>query len=143
MEIPAIKSGIQLLSIALQQTLFNRGSHLESPNLDNHIMEIIVTYNNRDNFIDVTVSVKLIKQDDPEPQKADFSTSVTMIGVFEKVGEFPLSDKEFAHINAAAIIFPYVRQHIRSLSLDAGMNPILIPLVNFQKMYKDKQEKDT
>lgn len=56
-----------------------------------------------------------------------------MVGIFECIGESPLkSDYDaFGRVNGAAIIFPYVREHITNLSIKAGIGSILLPPVNF------------
>lgn len=61
-----------------------------------------------------------------------FSFSVKMAGLFECIGDSSLIDYEdFGSVNGAAIIFPYIREHITNLSLKAGLNPIVLPPVNF------------
>ena len=57
-----------------------------------------------------------------------------MVGIFECIGESQLKDYEkFGKINGAAIIFPYIREHITNLSMKAGLGPIILPPVNFTK----------
>lgn len=60
-----------------------------------------------------------------------------MVGIFECIGETLLKDyEEFGRINGAAIIFPYIREHITTLSLKAGIGVIIIPPINFVKNNK-------
>jgi len=74
-----------------------------------------------------TVSVSQVYNDVEQ-----FSFLVKMVGVFECIGESPLTDYEaFGKVNGAAIIFPYIREHISYLSLKAGLVPIILPPVNF------------
>ena len=62
---------------------------------------------------------------------------VKMVGIFECIGETLLKDyEEFGRINGAAIIFPYIREHITTLSLKAGIGVIIIPPINFEKNNK-------
>ena len=62
---------------------------------------------------------------------------VKMVGIFECIGETLLKDyEEFGRINGAAIIFPYIREHITTLSLKAGIGVIIIPPINFIKNNK-------
>ncbi len=39
--------------------------------------------------------------------------------------------KDFSRINAPAIIFPFLREHLASLSIKAGITPILLDPINF------------
>ena len=47
--------------------------------------------------------------------------------------------EEFGRINGASIIFPFLREHIANLAMKAGLGPIMLPPVNFQKLNKNKQ----
>lgn len=64
----------------------------------------------------------------------EVNCTIGMVGVFEKVGETKLEDLEqFGYVNGAAIIFPYIREHLSNLSSKAGLGLILLPPVNFTK----------
>lgn len=133
-----IKAGIQLKAINLVTSIFQRGDYLQQPSVDNIPMEIGTELKLRDNFLDCIVLVNIGNITDEEA----FGAAVKMVGIFKKNREVPYSDDEFSQINAPAIIYPYIRQHIRALSLDAGMNPIILPLINFQKRYELIREQE-
>lgn len=61
-----------------------------------------------------------------------FSADVKMIGVFEKIGEPAVQEDAFKRINAPAIIYPFIREHIHNLCLKAGVGQVLLPTVNFK-----------
>lgn len=61
-----------------------------------------------------------------------FSASVEMVGVFEKVGEPALPEDAFKKINAPAIIYPFIREHIFSLCQKAAVGIVILPTVNFK-----------
>lgn len=68
-----------------------------------------------------------------------YRIEVSMIGVFERNGNSQIStDEEFGRVNGAAIIFPFVREHIANIALKAGLGSIILPPVNFTKVNKDK-----
>jgi len=88
-----------------------------------------------------TISVKetvIIEQ--TKGNTVQFSLKVTMIGVFQKVGETQIDMEKFGHINAAAIIFPFIREQIASLALKAGLGVILLPPVNFEERWKSNSK---
>ena len=66
----------------------------------------------------------------------EFKIEIEMEGSFEKKGEDTLSDNEFRNISAPSIIYPYIRQQVRYLSLEATINPIILPVINFQAYYQ-------
>lgn len=103
-----------------------------------------VTFNNTEikHKTNVEVSVGVNGNNIIVTEKVDFNQSfndideitcsITMIGVFEKIGDSPLEDLErFGKINGAAIIFPYIREHLTNLSVKAGINPVILPPQNF------------
>ncbi len=52
--------------------------------------------------------------------------------------EFKLSG--FANVNAPAIAFPYLRAFISNLTLQAGINPVILPSINFIKLSEENKE---
>lgn len=68
------------------------------------------------------------------------SAKVVYSGTFKKVGEN--TDEElnnFLNINAPAIIFPFVREVVASLTAKAMVGAILLQPVNFVKLYNKKK----
>lgn len=57
---------------------------------------------------------------------------ITMIGIFEKFGEPVLAEEAFKKINAPAIIYPFIREHLHNICLKAGITNIFLPTVNFK-----------
>lgn len=60
------------------------------------------------------------------------SSSIKMIGLFEKFGEPSLSDDKFKAVNAPAIIYPFIREYLYNCCLRAGIANVLLPTVNFK-----------
>lgn len=54
--------------------------------------------------------------------------------------EFKLSD--FPKINAPAIAFPYVRAYISTLTLQSGVDPVILPSINFVKLAEDRKKEN-
>mgnify|MGYP000612872858 CR=1 FL=1 len=132
------KSGIQLNSIILMESIFYRGSIELEPDMKNFKMDIKVDSQEKGSFVKSNVTVKI---GDIKNRKADeFAIQISMVGVFERLGSTPLTSEEFKNINAPAIVYPYIRQLVRTITLDASMNPVLLPVMNFQKLYISKQE---
>jgi len=49
----------------------------------------------------------------------------------------------FAKVNAPAIAFPYLRAYISTVTLNSGMQPIVLPAYNFTTVKVDNPEKDS
>ena len=68
-------------------------------------------------------------------------TKVQMMGIFEPSDwNDPLLD-DFANINAPAIIYPFVREHIASLTTKAK-TPYILPPFNFVELAKNRKNNE-
>ncbi|MBK7911352.1 protein-export chaperone SecB [Candidatus Pollutiaquabacter sp.] len=57
--------------------------------------------------------------------------SCTFGGSFNVIGQPKLSTTDFANVNAPSIIFPFIREHVASTAVKAGLGPLILPPVNF------------
>lgn len=75
-----------------------------------------------------------------EDDKPEMQAFIKMVGVFT-IPENPVPPLEtFANINGPAIIFPFLREHLASVSMKAGINPIILQPINFvQKNGNDSE----
>lgn len=126
-----VNSGFSIESLILLESSFKR---IDTVSFDDDVrnnLNINTEVGVQGNVINVIETVT-IEQLHGETRQVE--VAVKMAGVFRKEGETEISDLEsFGHINGAAIIFPYIREHITGLSLKAGINPLIIPPVNFTK----------
>ncbi|MFO7884249.1 MAG: protein-export chaperone SecB [Desulfobacteraceae bacterium] len=95
-----------------------------------------VTYKKNDSTLFVDLSISF------ENPKAPFFLHVILSGLFEL--KYQPSDEELdklAHINLAAILFPFLRQVVADMTTKAGFAPLLLPPINFSKAYQNTQKK--
>lgn len=123
-------SGFKINNLILLKSNFSRVS--------------IVTFDSDDvkQNMTVDVDVKIAENTIFVTEKIEYKQSlneidevictIVMAGVFEKIGNTELVDLEqFGRINGAAIIFPYIREHLSNLSYKAGLGLIVLPPINF------------
>jgi len=61
------------------------------------------------------------------------------IGFFSTINDEENMDiDEFIENNSAALMFPFIREHIYSTTKKAGVNPISLPPINVRAMIKNK-----
>lgn len=126
------KSGFAITGLILLESNFKRENNVQFVETVQNDMHIETEVQTKDASIMVLETVTISQKYEKMEQ---VSIMVKMAGVFERVGESKLEDLEqFGKINGAAIIFPYIREHISNLSLKAGIPPIILPPVNFTKM---------
>lgn len=51
-------------------------------------------------------------------------------------------NSDFVKLNAPAIVFPYVRSFITTVVVNSGLNPVILPTFNFNKL-KEKEKPET
>lgn len=91
-------------------------------------------YKKDKNILFVELEVGLFDKEDTPP----FRLAVRGRGVFKLSGEINNIEK-VARINCAAIIFPFIRETIADVTRRAGLRPLLLPPVNFQKLYAEEK----
>lgn len=97
------------------------------------IQHNFIKENNR--FVEVVLRIKIRNTEE------SFRIALTLKGGFEASKE--MSDEMFKQlysINAPAVLFPYVRAYVSTLTAQAGVPPIILPLLNFT--IKKEEPKD-
>jgi preprotein translocase subunit SecB len=126
-----LESGFRISNLVLLESNFVRESNVtfNNPEIKQDInVEVGVNLFDNNVFVTETVKFSQVFKDVTE-----VSATIKMIGVFEKFGENQLDLEEFGHVNGAAIIFPYIREHLTNLSAKAGLGLIFLPPANFTK----------
>lgn len=126
-----LESGFKINNLLLLESSFTRIINVTFDNQDviqNIDVDVQVTIN--ENIVIVTEE---IKYNQIFNKVEEVSAVIKMVGIFEKIGDCVLDLENFGNINGAAIIFPYIREHLTNLTSKAGLGLIIIPPFNFTK----------
>ena len=126
-----MESGFRIHNILLLESDFKRVPNVvfDNPSITQDIrIEGEVTVNAEKNIVSVIQTLHFSQILNEEKQ---ISATIKMIGIFEKTGESVIDLENFGNVNGAAIIYPYIREHLTSLSVKAGVGIILLPPTNF------------
>jgi preprotein translocase subunit SecB len=124
----------QPLEISFETLQFQR---LPSPR-PNHSFELDQRLNLghvvQDNILVVRLGMDLGQDGLP------FTLSVAVVGRFQ-FQELPVGAEleKIANINCAGILFPFVREAVADLTRKGGLNPVLLPPVNFVELFRQNQ----
>lgn len=78
-----------------------------------------------------------LKLDD---QKFDLSIEVVYsFEVTEGAVDEEFMNSHFPKVNAPAIAFPFLRAMISTITLQAGLRPVMLPSINFSKLAEDNK----
>ncbi len=118
--------------VFLSKSSFHREPYIDFPKLkfgqETIVDHIDSTSNPGDSKFIVQVTVKISGTVD---EKEVVSIEVTTTGVFQRHGESALDEDTFKKVNAPAIIYPFVREHIATIAVKSGIGSLLLPPINF------------
>jgi len=130
-------AGYKIDNLLLIECNFNRIANVTFNNTDvENIVDIAVNCTVQENKVFVQETLKF---ESKNKEVIEVSATITMLGIFEKVGDVLLSPEEFGNVNGAAILFPYIREQLSNVALKAGLGHIILPPANFVKMNKKKE----
>lgn len=125
----------QLAATYLSELQFKNKPVASSEGEIRYDLNIDVKYELHKQAIIVVLEVTATSEIDPD--KDQFECKAVQVGVFNfkqsETGQFVenIDYNQFANINAAAILFPFVRQIIASVTGNSKSGIALLPLVNF------------
>lgn len=125
-----LQSGFKINSLLLLESVFNRVINVtfDNPSIIQNIEVDVKVEVYENNTVAVIEEIKYTQTFD---NIQEVSATIKMVGVFEKVGDSILDLKNFGNVNGAAIIFPYIREHLTSLCSKAVLGLVIIPPFNF------------
>lgn len=86
-----------------------------------------------DNNFTIQLAAKISKENFP------FEVSVTVSGDFFSERWKELNTKKDVELTVNQILFPYVRALISNITSAAGVNPIILPIINVAELLKDNK----
>ena len=125
------QSGFNVESILLTESSFTRKGKINFSESEQEV-SFETGVGSRDNTVNVKLTTTVTNKLKDEEQ---YKIVVSFVGVFKRTGNSQISDNEqFGRINGAAIIFPFVREHIANLALKGALGSVILAAVNFSKI---------
>lgn len=90
--------------------------------------------NINDNNMNVTLQIIIFEN--AEQNNKPFEMKVNLTGYFITEGSNP----EVFKANAIAILYPYVRAIVSTYTANANITPLVLPIINVNKLVKDQEE---
>lgn len=87
----------------------------------------------QENFFSVAFLITITSNENEK----GFSLTVEAYGIFHTVGSpTDLEYKNFLHVSAPSIMYPYLRAYISNFTLASGIKPIVLETMNFATQAK-------
>lgn len=132
--------GINIIGIILANEEFQRGYLIpEDAELKlNFNVNYDMNKEKTNASTEITTTLELL--DKEGKQKKVLSLKFTYVGIFS-VSENPNMDMEtFIKNNSAAILYPYIREHITNITQKSGIKPIILAPTNIIACLNNKEE---
>lgn len=126
--------GIKVDGIILAESFFKRTPNVVLPISLNIGLKVSNNINSEKKQLITEMRVTLNSESDP------VFGHFLFIGIFSYSNDENMTLQEFAKNNAAAYIFPYIREEIQNRSVKAGLPPIIIQPLNFVALTKCSQQ---
>ena len=129
------ENNILIKNIVLVESKFHR-TNLQLAIEQNDEVNLNIKIENEDEkefYVYVLLEYKLKNKSNEEIA----NSNIIMKGIFELTNQKPGYFNEFICINAPAIIYPYLREHLSSLTNKAGLPTVNLPPFNFVKFGND------
>jgi preprotein translocase subunit SecB len=85
--------------------------------------------------MDYRVNLSVLIEED---NKVPFTTFISISGDFKYDGWEHESKRQIIIDNSTSVLFPYLRTTLSNLTLNANITPYVLPLVNINRLFKDK-----
>lgn len=124
-------TGYQVIQIILAESNFKRVSDIDFNKQIEPVYDLKVDSSEvEENKFTVLVRFNLKAT---QGKKNIFEADFSFVGIFERHGEPELSVESFQRVNAPAIIYPFIREHLSSICMKAGIGHFLLPPANFKQ----------
>lgn len=134
------KTSFLFKEIYLLESSFKRKAivDFQNPKFKNRVNISVEHHVAEGNHLNITVSLDFSAGTSREKE---ILAKIKMTGVFIRGDESVLTMEQFAKANGPAIMFPFLREHLASITTKAGINPVLLPAVNFIKLAEEDKIK--
>ncbi|MCS6795180.1 MAG: protein-export chaperone SecB [Raineya sp.] len=133
------ETGFQLINIILLESHFERKPIIDFNNLEGNV-SLKIGHNQEANKLIVMLETDF-EQKNKNTNEIEVKAIIKMISEFQFEGVTSVSVTDFANVNAPAIIFPFVREHLANLSMRAGMPTIWLQPINFVRLSEESKNK--
>lgn len=128
--------GIAFDAILLAKMNFERKPYLKED------LEIEVNFtakrsnDGKKGSVEIKTDLQLKKEDE-----TFVKLTLVHVGVFSVTNTPNMPLEQFLEFNAPALIFPYIRKEISSITCSAGLAPVVLPPMNIIAMIKQSEAK--
>ncbi len=128
---------LEFLSFDVSKALFERKTSEKEYQFHIEAKNAIIDIDKEENVFRCGFLIDIKSLDEDKP----LSIQIEAGGIFKIHDDPPMKViQNFKIISSPSIVYPYIRAFIANLTLNAGVNPINLPPINFVKRIQDTVE---
>ncbi len=129
------ESVLRFIRYEVNEIYFKKNMNFKSNNDGTAIdLKIKPSIEINDEHMNVTLQIEIFE--DAKQNNKPFEMKMNLTGYFIAEGCNP----ETLKANAVAILYPYVRAIISTYTANANITPLILPIINVNKLIKDQEE---
>lgn len=135
----SINSGLRFIDYRVNDIDYRINQHFEEKNVSVkfNLSRNVEYLDDEDNTMLVSLIISVFE--DAEENNYPFSLKINMTGIFE-LDDIHESEREsFAEVNAVAILFPYIRSLISTITANVNVPPLILPPINVVNLIKEEK----
>lgn len=137
----SINSGLRFIDFTVNdiQYQINHDFKEQNVNVKFNVFRDVEYVDDENNTMLVSLTVSVFE--DAKENNYPFSLKINLTGVFE-LDDIHESEREsFAEVNAVAILFPYIRSLISTITANANVPPLILPPINVVSLIEKEKNK--
>lgn len=135
-----VNSGLRFIDYIVNDIDYRTNQYFEEQNVSVkfNLSRNVEYLDDEDNTMLVSLIVSVFE--DAEENNYPFSLKINMTGIFE-LDDIHESEREsFAEVNAVAILFPYIRSLISTITANVNVPPLILPPINVVNLIKEENK---
>src|SRR5690625_2455599 len=135
----SINSGLRFIDYRVNDIDYRINQHFEEKNVSVkfNFSRNVEYLDDEDNTMLVSLIISVFE--DAEENNYPFSLKINMTGIFE-LDDIHESEREsFAEVNAVAILFPYIRSLISTITANVNVPSLILPPINVVNLIKEEK----
>ncbi|HNN82474.1 MAG TPA: protein-export chaperone SecB, partial [Leptospiraceae bacterium] len=129
---------ILIKTISLVDSSFHREA-VQGPNFEDNLAldrEVQLTEDKKLGIVFLTAK---LDRKNTQNNNIEVAISVKYVGIFEAESDSDMDLQRFCEINAVAMLYPYIRNHIQETFLKASVSQIILPPINIHTTFPENK----
>lgn len=137
----SVNSGLRFIDYRVNDIDYRTNQYFEEQNVSVkfNLSRNVEYLDDEDNTMLVSLIVSVFEG--AEENNYPFSLKINMTGIFKLDNIYESERESFAEVNAVAILFPYIRSLISTITANVNVPPLILPPINVVNLIEEENDK--